>query len=166
MGPSMRLSFSVSQSMFRNQGCVLISATPPAKHPHRLLRSICVGEGKPARSDLDTTVCLTAMDDACCGLEACNGLQPTTCCEWNARRGGGAHLEQLSHQVPGCHREVGGKGEAPVQYFLIRLRRVIVVERRVARHHLEDKHAECPPVHGLPVTLWEEQQRGVLAPPG
>jgi hypothetical protein len=155
-----------------NQGWVLMSFTPPARQPYRLLRSTWQGaHGWRQLSTGAHNVCRCGggrAGGASWGAAADTGglsSAPASkrlpaclpACLPPSNPGTPPDLQQLAHEVPRRHREVGGEGEGALQDLLVGGQRVVVIEGRVSRHHLVHQHTQSPPVHRLAMALQGKQ---------
>ena len=61
--------------------------------------------------------------------------------------------QQLLDQVLGFFIHMSLPLNLPCQNLLINHKMILIKERRISSKHLVDEDAECPPVHGLVVTL-------------
>lgn len=126
--------------MLRSHGWLFMSLTPDTRQPYLLLRSTC--STTCAQAPLN---CMAMLHVYLYCTTVCSGTIHAACHY--------AHLQQLPHEVSHTDWEVGREGEAAMQYALVCLRCVLLIEGWIPRQHLVYQHTERPPVHGPAMAL-------------
>jgi hypothetical protein len=141
MGGGSRYAAAASQAVPWNQTCARTSAAPPAMQPSRWPASTCSARAQRSeRAPHRASMHMGAPDDTA------------------DARGCAARLEQAADEVAARDADVAGEAHAAGEDLLVGGRDVRVIERRVADHHLEQQHAERPPVDRLAVSLRGRQR--------